>query len=58
MGRSHTTVIRELTCNIGEKGYRYRQVHHMASQWHKDKAKALKMTDTLIASLQDKLQAR
>jgi len=56
--RTHTTLSRELTRNTGGKGYRYQQAHHMASKWHNDKAKALKLTDTLIASLQDKLQAR
>ncbi len=57
MGRSHTTLSRELVRNTGRKGYRYKQAHETACQRHKNKPKAVKLTTTLVAYIKKKLQA-
>ena len=49
MGRSHTTLSREETRNTGQKGYRYQQAHQKAGQRHKDKPKAVKLTESVLA---------
>lgn len=47
LGRSHTTIIREIARNTGGNGYRYRQAHVFATQRHKGKNKAFKLTDEI-----------
>ncbi len=58
MGRSHTTLSRELKRNTGQKGYRYQQAHHLAHRRHKEKPKAVKLTEPVSAYCHEKLQAR
>lgn len=58
MGRSHTTLSRELQRNTGQKGYRYHQAQHLADHRHQRKAKAVKLTETVRAYIHEKLQAR
>ncbi|MDH3503412.1 MAG: IS30 family transposase [Nitrospirota bacterium] len=57
MGRSHTTLSRELKRNTGQKGYRYQQAQHLAEYRHQEKPKAMKLTETVCAYIQEKLQA-
>lgn len=44
MGRSHTTLSRELTWNTSLKGYRYQQAQHKVGLQHTEKPKAVKLT--------------
>ena len=57
MGRSHTTLSREVARNTGQKGYRYQQAHHKAGQRHTEKPKAVKLTEAVMAYIHEKLQA-
>lgn len=58
MGRSHTTLSREIKRNTGQREYRYQQAHQQAGQRHTEKPKAVKLTKSVIAYIQEKLQAR
>ena len=44
MGRSHSSISRELKRNRGAKGYRYKQAQRLATQRHSNKSKRIKMT--------------
>ena len=56
MGRSHTTISRELKRNTGGNGYRHKQAHEMAQQRHKDKPKTIKLTDELKDRVRAKME--
>lgn len=45
--RSVSTLSRELKRNTGNRGYRYHQAHQLSQQRHKDKPKAVKMTEAM-----------
>ena len=45
LGRSHTTITREITRNTGGRGYRYLQAHAFAGQRHGTKNKSTKLND-------------
>jgi IS30 family transposase len=47
LGRSHTTITREIARNTGGSGYRYKQAHVFARQRHELKNKATKLTDEI-----------
>ena len=51
LGRSQSTISRELTRNRGQRGYRYKQAHTKAQQRHADKPKAVKLTPELAVSI-------
>jgi IS30 family transposase len=57
MGRSHTTLSRELRRNTGQRGYRHHQAQRLAEQRHQAKPKVVKLTETVVAYIQGKLQA-
>jgi len=57
MGRSHTTLSRELKRNTGQKGYRSHQAQHRAEHRHQEKPKAVKLTETVSTYIHEKLQA-
>jgi IS30 family transposase len=57
MGRSHTTLSRELRRNTGQRAYRHHQAQRLAEQRHQAKPKVLKLTETVVAYIQEKLQA-
>ena len=57
MGRSHTTLSRELRRNTGQRGYRHHQAQRLAEQRHQAKPKVLKLTETVVVYIQEKLQA-
>ena len=56
MGRSHTSLSREIRRNKGDRGYRHKQAHRKAQARHKTKPKALKMTGELIVYVREKLK--
>jgi len=56
IGRSHTTISREVARNTGKRGYRYQQAQNKAKTRHKNKEKAVKMNDSLRASITACLQ--
>lgn len=51
LGRSQSTIRRELTRNRGQRGYRHKQAHTKAQQRHADKPKAVKLTPELAGSI-------
>lgn len=55
IGRSHTTISREIARNTGNRGYRHQQAHNKAIARHKSKEKKLKMTDTLKSEIRSYL---
>ena len=56
IGRCHTTIGREIARNTGGRGYRYQQAHNKAIARHKNKEKALIMTDTLKSKVRSYLE--
>ena len=51
IGRSHTTISREIARNTGNRGYRYQQAQNKSAVRHKSKEKAIKMTDTMKSKI-------
>jgi len=51
LGRSQSTVSRELRRNRGQRGYRHQQAHSKAQQRHAYKAKAVKLTPALVSNI-------
>lgn len=51
LGRSQSTVSRELRRNRGQRGYRHKQAHSQAQQRHADKPKAVKLTSELVRDI-------
>lgn len=47
IGRSQSTVTREIRRNTGQRGYRNKQADRFALERHADKAKAVKMTEEI-----------
>lgn len=47
MNRTVSTISRELNCNTGKKGYRYKQAQTLTNTKHSNKNKAIKLTDTI-----------
>jgi IS30 family transposase len=47
LGRSQSTISRELHRNTGKRGYRHKQAKCLAQERHKNKLKAVKMTDAI-----------
>lgn len=47
LGRSPSTLSRELSRNHGQRGYRHVQANNKAATRHKDKPKAIKLTDSI-----------
>ena len=47
MGRSKSTISREIKRNTGGNGYRYKQAHRFAQTRHKQKPKHIKLNDEL-----------
>ena len=51
LGRSQSTISRELLRNTGKRGYRHNQATRLAQERHRDKPKAIKMTDAVKQQL-------
>jgi len=47
MGRSQSTISREIRRNTGQRGYRHKQANRLANERHTNKAKAVKLTDEI-----------
>lgn len=56
LGRSQSNISRELKRNTGKKGYRHKQADSMALERHKNKHKAVKLTDEIKQTIQDHLE--
>ena len=46
LGRSQSTISRELDRNTGQRGYRHKQADQLSQERHNDKPKAVKMTSS------------
>ena len=47
LGRSQSTLSREISLNTGQRGYRHKQANALAEQRHKNKPKAVKLTEQI-----------
>ncbi len=47
LGRSQSTLSREISRNTGQRGYRHKQANALAKQRHKDKPKSVKLTEQI-----------
>lgn len=56
MGRSHTTLSRELNRNTGKRGYRPKQAQIKANIRHQSKPKRVKMDSELTSYIEEKLK--
>ena len=56
LGRSQSTISRELGRNRGKRGYRHKQAHRQALQRHADKPKAIKLTPELVGRITLRLE--
>ena len=54
--RNKSTISRELTRNTGMKGYRPKQAHELGVERSKKAEKAIKMTEELIAKIEEKIR--
>lgn len=52
LGRSQSTISREIRRNCGQRGYRHKQAHDKAQQRHLDKAKAIKLTPDMVIEIE------
>ena len=57
MGRSRTTLSRELKRNTGQTGSRSPPAQHLAESRHQEQRKAMKLTEPVCASSQENRQA-
>ncbi|UOG90948.1 MAG: IS30 family transposase [Candidatus Thiothrix sulfatifontis] len=56
LGRSQSTISRELGRNRGQRGYRHKQAHNNAQCRHAEKPKAVKLTPALTLSIDSLLE--
>lgn len=56
LGRSQSTISRELNRNRGQRGYRHQQAHSKARQRPVEKPKAVKLTPPLVSSIDTLLE--
>lgn len=56
LGRSRSTLYRELKRNTGRRGYRPRQAQHLAAKRERLKTRDRKMTPSVVAYIQEKLR--
>lgn len=49
IGKHPSTISREIKRNMGKKGYRHKQAHRKAMERHKNRNKAIKLTDKVIS---------
>lgn len=53
LGRSQSTISREVTRNLGQRGYRHKQANRRAQHRHEMKNKAIKMTAKIISKIEE-----
>jgi IS30 family transposase len=56
LGRTQSTISRELKRNIGKKGYRHKQADRLSQERHKGKPKAVKMTEAIKQQIKAHLE--
>ena len=56
LGRSQSTISREIHRNTGQRGYRHKQAHRKTEERHKIKAKRVKLTEPVKQQIADKLR--
>lgn len=56
LGRSTSTIYREIKRNIGRRGYRYRQANELAKKRLKEKVKAIKLTEEVKSYIHEHLK--
>ena len=56
LGRSQSTLSRELSRNTGQRGYRHKQAHEKAQQRHKNKPKATKLKGDIKQRIEDDIK--
>ena len=56
LGRSGSTITREVNRNLGKKGYRHQQAHQLAQKRLKEKPKAVKLTEEVKAHIRTCIQ--
>lgn len=56
LSRSQPTISRELGRNCGQRGYRHKQADKMAQEKHKEKNKAVKLTEEVKSTITDYLK--
>lgn len=56
LNRSQSTISREISRNIGGRGYRHIQAHKFAAERHLEKNKSVKLTPALILVINEYLQ--
>ena len=57
LGRSQSSLSRELGRNTGQRGYRHQQAHRKAQQRHKEKPKAVKLTEDIKRRIAQDIRA-
>ena len=57
LNRSQGTISKELSRNIGDRGYRHKQANTTSKKRHTDKPKSIKLTDKIIQFIKDELYA-
>jgi IS30 family transposase len=56
LGRTQSTISREIKRNIGKKGYRHKQADYLSQERHKNKPKAVKMTEGIKQQVKSYLE--
>ena len=56
LGRSHSTIYRELGRNTGQRGYRPKQAHRLATERREAKERPRKMTPPVVEHIESKLR--
>jgi IS30 family transposase len=56
LGRSLSTISREIKRNTGKRGYQYKQANRFANERHKMKPKKIKLTDEIKELIKEKIK--
>lgn len=56
LGRSQSSLSRELKRNTGQRGYRHKQAERMTQKRHTEKAKSVKLTDAIKRRISDDIR--
>lgn len=56
LGRSQPTISREIVRNSGKRGYRHKQAHKFAQERHREKRKAIKLTEEVKEEIDERIR--
>lgn len=56
LGRSQSTISREIARNRGRRGYRHQQADRKAQERHENKQKSIKMTDSIKQIINERIE--